>query len=178
MGVKLNAKGGTGTLNFDVKAKLEEKERRSQMIIINFALLLTTKPGFVRFEVEGTATLKGKEAEIDKMLEPDPETKIPFVFNKIYQQAFTAMYLLSTILKTPPPPYDLLSVGTEQAPVQSAPTGPQEVSAEQEQLSENNALEGKAAENTQAEGASSENVTAGTEAAASGEQSVEEAPAT
>ena len=108
VGVKLDVKGGAGTVNFDVKARLEEKERRSQMVVVGFNLQLTTKPGIVKFEVEGTATLTGKDAEINKMLEVDPETKVPYVFQKVYQNTFTAMYLLSTILNTPPPPIDLL----------------------------------------------------------------------
>lgn len=107
-GVRLGAKGITGTINFDVKAKLEEKERRSQMVIVNFNLFLATKPSVVKFEVEGTATLTGKDAEINKMLEVDPEIKVPYVFQRVYQNAFEAMYLLSTILKSPPPPPNLL----------------------------------------------------------------------
>jgi len=62
----------------------------------------------VRFEVEGTATLTGKDEDIRKVLEADSETKIPRILPRIYQHAFTAMYLLSTVLNTPPPPQDLL----------------------------------------------------------------------
>jgi hypothetical protein len=108
VGVKLDVKGGAGAVNFDVKAKLEEKERRSQMVVVGFSLQLTTKPSIVKFEIEGTATLTGKDTEINKMLEIDPETKVPYVFQKVYQNTFTAMYLLSTILNTPPPPLNLL----------------------------------------------------------------------
>jgi len=108
VGVKLEVKGGVGAVNFDVKAKLEEKERRSQMVVVGFTLQLTTKPSIVTFEIEGTAILTGKDTEINKMLEIDPETKVPYVFQKVYQNTFTAMYLLSTILNTPPPPLNLL----------------------------------------------------------------------
>ena len=83
------------------------------MVVVGFNLQLTTKPGIVKFEVEGTATLTGKDAEINKMLEVDPETKVPYVFQKVYQNTFTAMYLLSTILNTPPPPIDLLFMREE-----------------------------------------------------------------
>ena len=41
------------------------------------------------------------------MLEVDPEIKVPHVFQKVYQNVFAAMYLLSTILKAPPPPHHL-----------------------------------------------------------------------
>ena len=108
-GVRLGVKGGgVETVNFDVKAKLEERERKSQMVVVGFSLFLTTKPSIVKFEVEGTATLTGKDVEINKMLEVDPETKVPYVFQRVYQHAFTAMYLMSTILNAPPPPQDLL----------------------------------------------------------------------
>jgi hypothetical protein len=124
-GVRLSAKGGTGAINFDVKARLEEKERRSQMVTVNFSLFLTTKPSVVKFEVEGTATLTGKDEEISKMLEVDPEIKVPHVFQKVYQNAFAAMYLLSTILEAPPPPHNLFprsqteGIATEDVEVES-----------------------------------------------------------
>lgn len=72
----------------------------------------------MKFEIEGVATLNGKDAEINKMLEVDPETKVPYVFQRIYQNAFTAMYLLSTILNVPPPPQDLLFSRKEGIPVE------------------------------------------------------------
>lgn len=48
-GVRLDVEGGTGAVNFYVKARLEEKEWRSQMVIVNFSLFLTTKPSVVKF---------------------------------------------------------------------------------------------------------------------------------
>ncbi|NIO37963.1 hypothetical protein GTO27_09705 [Candidatus Bathyarchaeota archaeon] len=83
------------------------------MVTVAFRLLLATRPSIVKLEVEGTATLTGKDNEISKMLEIEPEREVPYVFHKIYQNAFEAMYLLSTILKAPPPPYNLLSQQTE-----------------------------------------------------------------
>jgi hypothetical protein len=112
-GARLSLKGSTGAINFDVKAKLEEKEHRTQIVIVNFTLLLTTKPSVVKFEVEGTATLTGKDKEIIKMLEVDPEMKVPYVFQKIYQNAFAAMYVLSNILKAPPPPHVVIPSPSE-----------------------------------------------------------------
>jgi len=111
-----------------VKAKLEERERKSQIVVVGFSLLLTTKPSIVKFEVEGTATLTGKNAEINKMLEVDPETKVPYVFQRVYQYAFAAMYLLSTILNAPPPPHDLLFPHREGVPVEDVSV---EVAAEE-----------------------------------------------
>lgn len=119
VGVRLGIKdGGPETINFDVKAKLEEKERKSQTVVVGFNLLLTTKPNVVKFEVEGSAILTGKDAEINKMLDVDPETKVPYVFQRVYQYAFTAMYLLSTILNAPPPPQNLLFPQKQGVPVE------------------------------------------------------------
>ncbi|MEM3442246.1 MAG: hypothetical protein QW667_00495 [Candidatus Bathyarchaeia archaeon] len=115
---RLVARVEAETVNFDVKAKLEEKERKNQMIVVGFNLTLTTKPGIVKFEVEGTVTLTGKDSEINKMLEINPETKMPHVFQRVYQHAYTAMYLLSTILNVPPPPYDLLFAPREGIPME------------------------------------------------------------
>ncbi len=88
------------------------------MVVVGFNLFLTTKPALVKFEAEGTATLTGKDAEINKMLEIDPETKVPYVFQKVYQNAFAAMYLLSTILNAPAPPHNLFFSQKEGVPAE------------------------------------------------------------
>jgi len=46
--------------------------------------------------------------DLEKMLEIDPETKVPYVLNIVYQHVFTSVYLLSAILNAPYPPPDLL----------------------------------------------------------------------
>ena len=117
-GVRLGVEGGAESVNFDVKARLEERERKSQSIIVWFSLLVTTRPSIVKFEVEGTATLTGKDEDLSTMLEVNQETKVPHVFQRIYQQAFTAMYLFSTVLNAPPPPHDLLGSRKGEVPVE------------------------------------------------------------
>jgi len=52
-----------GAVNFDAKVKLEERGRESQMAVVGFNLLLTTKPSIVKFEVEGTANLTDKDED-------------------------------------------------------------------------------------------------------------------
>jgi hypothetical protein len=105
--VKLNEKPPTGELIFDVGAKLEEKERKSGKVTVIFVLTVGTKPTVAKFGVEGLATLTGKDSEIEKLLEIDPETKIPRMLYGVYQRVFMALYLVSTILETPYPPPDL-----------------------------------------------------------------------
>lgn len=104
-------------INFDVKARMEEKERRSNWISVGFALSVGTKPNVVKFEVEGIATLEGKNEEIKKMLEADPETQVPLVFQRVYQQVFTSMYLLATLIDVPCPPANLLYSSEQQMPI-------------------------------------------------------------
>lgn len=119
VGSRSGVKSGAEAVSFNIKAKLEEKERKSQMVTVGFGLLLTTKPSIVKFEIEGTATLTGKDEDIRRMLEVNPETKVPHLLPRVYQHAFMSMYLLSTILNTPPPPQDLLGSERQQIPVEN-----------------------------------------------------------
>jgi len=97
-----------GPVKFDVSARLEEKERRSGRIVIFFGLVMGTKPSVVKFELEGYATLLGRDEALGKMLEVDPRTSVPFVFHRVYQHSFLAIYVLATLMGTIYPPPDLL----------------------------------------------------------------------
>lgn len=110
-GVRIGSQEESSTLNFDVNAKLEEKERRSGRLIVSFVLTVGTKPSIVKFEVEGMATLQGKNPAIERLLEVDSETKIPLLLHRVYQRVFMTTFLLSTLLGTPYPPPDLLFSG-------------------------------------------------------------------
>jgi len=110
-GVKLGGKEEPSALTFDVNAKLEEKERVSGRLVVGFVLTVSTKPSVVKFEIEGMATLKGKNEAIEKFLEVDPETKIPLLLHRVYQQVFMTTFLLATLLDTSYPPPNLLSSG-------------------------------------------------------------------
>jgi len=100
-----------GPVKFDVSARLEEKERRSGKIVVLFVLTVGTKPSVVKFELEGYATLSGRDESLGKMLEVDPKTGVPFVFHRVYQHSFMAIYLLATLMGTIYPPPDLLFSG-------------------------------------------------------------------
>jgi hypothetical protein len=114
--VKLNEKPPSGELIFDVGAKLEEKERKSGRVTVIFVLTVGTKPTVAKFGIEGLATLTGKDSEIEKLLEIDPETKIPRMLYGVYQRVFMALYLVATILETPYPPPDLFHSSKQPAP--------------------------------------------------------------
>jgi len=129
LGVRLGDVGAE-PVRFDVSAKLEEKERRSGWVVIFFGLAVRTKPSVVKYEVEGTATLTGQDALIGKVLEVDPESKVPFVFHRVYQHVFTAIYMLASLMGTIYPPPDLLSPGGQSIPVKSLKTSEQSTVAE------------------------------------------------
>jgi hypothetical protein len=107
-GVRLDGGEKSSTLNFDVNAKLEEKEKRSGRLVVGFVLTVNTKPSVAKFNVEGLATLTGKNPAIERLLEVDPKTKIPLLLHKVYQRVFMDTFLLATLLGTSYPPPDLL----------------------------------------------------------------------
>jgi hypothetical protein len=121
LGVKLSESTTPGeVVNFDVKAMMDEKERRSGQISVGYSLKVGTKPNVAKYEVEGVAVLEGKDDEIKKMLEVNPETQIPFVFQRVYQHIFMSIYLLATLIDAPYPPPNLLSSGQQ---ISGAETG-------------------------------------------------------
>ena len=109
--IKLKDRIETATLNFDINAKLEEKDRRSNKRVVAFVLTVGTKPSISKFEVEGLATIEGKNDDIEKFLEITPKQKIPMLLNRVYQEVFTSTYLLANLLDTRYPPADMLTTG-------------------------------------------------------------------
>ena len=114
--VKLSEKPSSGELTFDVGAKLEEKERKSGRVTVSFALTVGTKPNVAKFGIEGLTTLVGKDSDIEKLLEIDPETRIPIMLYSVYQRLFMALFLVSTLLETPYPPPNLFHSSKQPPP--------------------------------------------------------------
>jgi hypothetical protein len=109
--IRLKDRIETSTLNFDINAKLEEKDRRSNKRIVAFVLTVGTKPSIAKFVVEGLATVEGKNDDIEKFLEITPKQKIPLLLNRVYQEVFTSTYLMANLLDTRYPPADMLTTG-------------------------------------------------------------------
>ena len=149
IGVKLDVKPEAEALNFDVKAQLEERERKSQEIVVAFKLAIKTRPALAKFEVSGIARIVGKDDEIGRMLEVDPETNVPHVFRNVYQHAFLAVYLLSTVLNVPSPPSNLLGSETAVSALPPEETAETVVAPETGDTSNETASNGEEAMQTQ-----------------------------
>jgi hypothetical protein len=134
--VKLNENPPTNVLTFDVGAKLEEKERKSGQVTVIFLLTVGTKPNIAKYGIEGNATLTGKDADIEKLLEIDPDTKIPRMLYGVYQHIFTALYLIATLLETPYPPPDLFHSTKQVAPKVEISSAPSVTTTSPEQTAE------------------------------------------
>jgi len=94
--------------SFDVNVKLEEIERSVSEAAFNFAIEMNTKPSIVRFDINGIVRVFGESKAVDKLLETDPDTQVPYLLKKVYQQIFVSIFLLSGIMNAPHPPPDLL----------------------------------------------------------------------
>jgi hypothetical protein len=108
---------------FDVNVKLEEIERGTSEASFNFAFAINTKPSIVRFDVNGIVKVFGDSEAVDKLLETDPDTNVPYLLKKVYQQIFISIFLLSGIMNAPHPPPDLLfsSVKSEMGKTETQP---------------------------------------------------------
>jgi hypothetical protein len=120
----------TEELFFDVNAKLEEQKKNNDDVVLNFSLLISTKPNVVRYSTAGSVTLEGKAADVKKKLEANPKTKIPQILFTVYQHVFNSIYMLSSILNTPYPPPDLLHPMAEKIQIVSTPPPQPEEKAE------------------------------------------------
>ena len=96
-------------VTFNVNSSINEADRGPGFMNLKFSMDIETQPAAARLFVSGTATLKGKEDEIDELIgakEKDGTT--PSLFMKIYQRVYPTMYLLCGSLKIPYPAPGLL----------------------------------------------------------------------
>jgi len=108
-GTRLTGENPTGAQpEFDVNVKLEEIERRTGEAAFDFKLTVNTKPSVVRFDVNGIVNVNSGGDDIERILQPDPETKVPPILHRIYQQVFLSIFLLAGIINAPHPPPDLI----------------------------------------------------------------------
>jgi hypothetical protein len=124
-------------LFFDVNAKLDEQKRTGKEVVLSFNLVIGTRPNAAKYAIAGLVSLEGEPQEVNKRLEKNPKTNVPQILFVIYQHVFSAIYMLSSILKIPYPPPDLLHPMQEKIqivpqtpeakPAQNQPEKPSEV---------------------------------------------------
>lgn len=106
---KLDEKSNHNTpVIFDFGANLEEADRTSESVTLNFKMTMDTEPAIAKFAVEGTAIVNGEESEIEKLLSADPETNVPYVFTRIYQTVYSVIFMLAGTIDVPYPSPALL----------------------------------------------------------------------
>ena len=93
---------------FDFGANLEEADRNSEGVVLNFKMSMDTEPAIAKFVVEGSAAISGEESEIEKLLSADPQTNVPFVFTRIYQTVYSVIFMLAGTIDVPYPSPALL----------------------------------------------------------------------
>jgi hypothetical protein len=93
---------------FDFGANLEEVDRSSDSVVLNFKMTMDTEPQIAKFIIEGVTTLTGEESEIEKLLAADPQTNVPIVFTRIYQTVYSIIFMLAGAVDVPYPSPALL----------------------------------------------------------------------
>jgi len=106
--------GGSSTSDgtpptFDFNVKLEELEKRSGETVFSFAIAISTKPSVAKIDLNGIVTVNGESAVVEKVLQVDPEAKVPYLLKRVYQQVFLSIFLLSSMINVPNPPPGLTS---------------------------------------------------------------------
>jgi len=93
---------------FNFGVNMEEADRRSDAVKLNFQMNMETEPAIVKFTIEGTVTVTGEITEIEKMLSADPQSGVPHVFTRVYQEVYAVIFLLAGNLDVPYPSPALL----------------------------------------------------------------------
>jgi hypothetical protein len=107
--IKSDEKASANTsVIFNFGVNMEEAERNEDSVKLNFQMIMDTEPSIAKFTVEGAATIRGTTEEIEHMLSPDPETNVPFVFTRIYQQVYAVIFMLAGTIEVPYPSPALL----------------------------------------------------------------------
>jgi hypothetical protein len=93
---------------FSFSVNMEEVDRSSESVKLNFQMVMDTEPSIAKFSIDGTAIVTGESAEIEKILAADPQTNVPQIFTRIYQQVYSVLFLLAGTIDVPYPSPALL----------------------------------------------------------------------
>jgi len=107
-GTRLSGDKDQSQPEFEVNIRIEEIEKRTGLATFDFKVTINSKPGVVKFDANGIVYIRGKSDFIEKVLQPEPDTKVPPLMYKIYQQVYLPVYVLSGFINSPYPPPDLV----------------------------------------------------------------------
>ncbi len=93
---------------FSFSVNMEEADRKNESVKLNFQMSMGTEPAIAKFTIEGTATIVGESSEIEKALAANPQTNVPDVFTRIYQQVYSVVFMLAGTIDVPYPSPALL----------------------------------------------------------------------
>lgn len=95
-------------VTFNVNSSISESDRSDGLLRLKYSIDLDTSPAAAKLRVGGTATVTGREEELEKLLGAKEQDGTPTLFMKIYQKVYPTMYLLCGSLKIPYPAPGLL----------------------------------------------------------------------
>ena len=93
---------------FNFGVNMEEAERKNDSVMLGFHMTMGTEPSIVKFVIEGTASVLGDSAQIEQALAADPQTNVPEVFTRIYQEVYSVVFMLAGTIDVPYPSPALL----------------------------------------------------------------------
>ncbi len=95
-------------VTFNVSSSINEGDRGPGFLTLKFSIGMETQPSAARMFVSGTASVTGKEEEIDELLESKEQDGTPYLFMRIYRHVYPTVYLLCGTLHVPYPGPGLL----------------------------------------------------------------------
>jgi hypothetical protein len=93
---------------FNFGVNMDEADRKNDSVKLNFQINMESEPAMVKFAIEGSVSLYGDISEIEKMLTADPQSGVPHVFTRVYQDIYAVIFLLAGNLDVPYPSPALL----------------------------------------------------------------------
>jgi len=95
-------------VTFNINSSIAEADRGPDSISLKFSIDMETQPQAARLFVSGTASVTGKENEIEELLMAKERDGTPTLFMRIYQRVYPTLYLLCGSLHVPYPGPGLL----------------------------------------------------------------------
>ena len=107
----------SSAVNFNIKVNMNESERSTEQLVVRYSIVMNTEPVVAKFQVEGSAIVRGRPEDMDEVLSADAQTGAPYLFTKVYQQVYPVIFMLAGATDIPYPSPGLLQHSKPQAQV-------------------------------------------------------------